>query len=329
MYKQGRTGVIIAVFVLILLVGLTAIGAYLGSNQETNAGGFGKIFNTIFRPATSTTPVATTTPGTIDTATFRATYVTGFEGDNTTVSYEITYPKSTFAVSASSTGASTINLIEGSRTHSISIINDVAIGLNSSREAYEALGASSFCAGCVEASTAFRPIAGTDVRAWQSATREVIIYKQAPGYVIIRMIRPSEAARSVAATLRITTKAGGTIEDSGTTNVKIHLVKDANVSCSQTVAKSRNVPQTSAPATAAINLLLQEGGYPAGSKLNSLKITNGVAYADFNNTTQSGGGSCAMAARVAQIRNTLLQFPTITKVVITVAGASEEDSFQP
>jgi spore germination protein GerM len=59
---------------------------------------------------------------------------------------------------------------------------------------------------------------------------------------------------------------------------------------------------------------------PDGTRLRQLTITNGVATADFNSVLNSGGGSCAMAARRAQIEQTLLQFPDIEQVVITVDG---------
>ncbi len=59
---------------------------------------------------------------------------------------------------------------------------------------------------------------------------------------------------------------------------------------------------------------------PSGTHLRKLTITKGVATADFNDALNSGGGSCSMTARRAQIENTLLQFPDIKTVVITVNG---------
>ena len=101
----------------------------------------------------------------------------------------------------------------------------------------------------------------------------------------------------------------------------------------------RVVAKTEAVATAAISELLKgptnaekAAGFftsiPAGSKLNSISIVNGQARADFNAITESGGGSCSMAARVAQITQTLLQFPTITSVKLSISGRTG-DIFQP
>jgi len=59
---------------------------------------------------------------------------------------------------------------------------------------------------------------------------------------------------------------------------------------------------------------------PSGTRLRRLDITSGVATADFNSALNEGGGSCMMASRRAQIEQTLLQFPDIEQVVITVDG---------
>lgn len=133
-------------------------------------------------------------------------------------------------------------------------------------------------------------------------------------------------------------------EPTGTTTVKIYfqnsVLKPNTMDCSSVVAIERVVSQTETIAKEAINQLLagptaeeKEKNYstsiPAGSKLVSLKIENGTAYADFNDVIDSGGGSCRAEALTTQIRKTLLQFPTITKVILTAGGKSEEESFQP
>jgi hypothetical protein len=111
------------------------------------------------------------------------------------------------------------------------------------------------------------------------------------------------------------------------------------LNCTEVVATSRRVPKTAKIATAAVNELLKgpsererADGYttsiPAGSKLLSLAIANGEARADFNAATESGGGSCSMASRTEQIRQTLLQFPTIKTVRFSIEGRTG-DIFQP
>lgn len=109
--------------------------------------------------------------------------------------------------------------------------------------------------------------------------------------------------------------------------------------CQEVIKISRYIGETPAVAQAAINQLLsgptdaeKAQGYftniPSGSKLNSISVVNGVVKADFNKATESGGGSCSMAARVAQITKTLMQFPTITSVELSIDGRTG-DIFQP
>lgn len=68
---------------------------------------------------------------------------------------------------------------------------------------------------------------------------------------------------------------------------------------------------------------------PEGVTVQSLKIENGVARVDFNNLLEAGvGGSCRVAAIRWQITETLKQFPTVTSVVISIDGRTE-DILQP
>ncbi len=68
---------------------------------------------------------------------------------------------------------------------------------------------------------------------------------------------------------------------------------------------------------------------PEGVKLNSLRITNGVAYADFNSTLEyQVGGSCRVGVIRSQITNTLKQFSSVKDVVISIDGRVD-DILQP
>jgi hypothetical protein len=109
--------------------------------------------------------------------------------------------------------------------------------------------------------------------------------------------------------------------------------------CKRVYKINRSVDKTTAVAKAAIEELLKgptdvekAQGYftsiPAGSKLNSISIVNGEARADFNEVTESGGGSCSMASRYAQIEKTLMQFSTITSIKLSINGRTG-DIFQP
>jgi spore germination protein GerM len=104
--------------------------------------------------------------------------------------------------------------------------------------------------------------------------------------------------------------------------------------CTQVSAATRTVSATPQIGRAALEALLQgptvterdQGlltNIPAGTALNSLTIENGVAQADFNQTLNQISGSCRVQAVRAQIEQTLLQFPTVNQVEISINGETE------
>jgi hypothetical protein len=110
--------------------------------------------------------------------------------------------------------------------------------------------------------------------------------------------------------------------------------------CQKVYPVERMVVKTEGVGKAAINELLEEvlpseekDGYFSsinkGVKLQSLKIVDGTAYADFDEMLGwQVGGSCRTAAIRAQITDTLKQFPTVKDVVISIDGRTE-DILQP
>lgn len=103
--------------------------------------------------------------------------------------------------------------------------------------------------------------------------------------------------------------------------------------CETVYSVVRRVEKTTAIAQAALSELIKGPttneslagsltNIPVGTKLNAIKIENGIATADFNATLDPHGGSCRVQAIRAQIEKTLLQFPTVKKVVITIDGKS-------
>lgn len=64
-------------------------------------------------------------------------------------------------------------------------------------------------------------------------------------------------------------------------------------------------------------------------KIQKLTIENGVAKVDFNSALEKNvGGSCRTTAIRNQITKTLLQFPTVKEVIISIDGRTE-DILQP
>lgn len=112
---------------------------------------------------------------------------------------------------------------------------------------------------------------------------------------------------------------------------------DPEISCNEVFPVERFVSKTLTPARTALEMLLSgpnneefnQGYYSSinqGTKINSLKIENGVATVDFNETIQAEvGGSCRVSIIRQQIEQTLKQFPTVKKVTICVAGNCQQD----
>ena len=115
---------------------------------------------------------------------------------------------------------------------------------------------------------------------------------------------------------------------------------DPEFSCNKVFPTIRQVPKTEAVARAALTELLKgateeekaDGFFtsiPSDVKIQSLKVENGVAKADFDEKLEyQVGGSCRVSAIRSEITETLKQFSTVKSVVISINGRTE-DILQP
>lgn len=116
---------------------------------------------------------------------------------------------------------------------------------------------------------------------------------------------------------------------------------DPEFSCNKVFPVEREVVKTQAVARAALEELLkgivarkevEEGFFTSlnsGVKIQSLTVENGVARVDFDDALEFQiGGSCRVSAIRAQITETLKQFPTVSQVIISINGRTE-DILQP
>lgn len=123
-------------------------------------------------------------------------------------------------------------------------------------------------------------------------------------------------------------------------SVNVYFSPQNTQNCEVVVAAQRRIPRTQQTARAALEQLLQgptvaESNQGLQTQINSgvaiqrLVVENGVAQVDFNEALDSGvAGSCRVQAIRAQITQTLLQFPTINSVQISVNGRTQ-DILQP
>jgi len=110
--------------------------------------------------------------------------------------------------------------------------------------------------------------------------------------------------------------------------------------CSRTIAVERQVPKSSAVATAAIEALLRGAtqeeinqgfvsNINSGVRIQKLAIQEGLATVDFDEQLEyQVGGSCRVAAIRAQITETLKQFPSGDSVLMSINDRTE-DILQP
>lgn len=115
---------------------------------------------------------------------------------------------------------------------------------------------------------------------------------------------------------------------------------DPEFSCNKVFPVEREIPKTQALGRAALMELLKgpsdkekPGGFftsiNPGVEIQSLTIEEGIAKVDFSEQLEfQVGGSCRVAAILAQITQTLKQFPTVQNVIISIDGRTE-DILQP
>jgi hypothetical protein len=122
--------------------------------------------------------------------------------------------------------------------------------------------------------------------------------------------------------------------------IKLYFGKEGEDSCTKLFPIEREIVKTEGIARATIEELLKgliaeekEAGYFTsinnGVKINSLTIVDGTAKIDFDETLEKAiGGSCRVSAIRQQIVQTLMQFSSIKKVIISIDGRTE-DILQP
>lgn len=172
------------------------------------------------------------------------------------------------------------------------------------------------------------------------ASLEFVVASDTEAVIIFQKDNPSDM-REYDREVRVPVILKATKPDQMT--VKVYFtnnILDPEVTCQKVFAVERQVTKTAGVARAALEELLkgaseseQVQGYSsnlnAGITINSLKIDGQTAYVDFDKQMEEGmGGSCRTAAIRAQIIETLRQFPTISEVVISVEGRTE-DILQP
>ncbi len=123
-----------------------------------------------------------------------------------------------------------------------------------------------------------------------------------------------------------------------TTKVQVAFTKGND--CETVVLYPRDVIKSTQPAYMSLVELLKgptsaevdlgaQNSIPENVRINSIKIVGSTAYADFDQALQQDvAGSCRVTAIRSQITRTLKQFSSISNVVISINGKTD-DILQP
>jgi len=159
------------------------------------------------------------------------------------------------------------------------------------------------------------------------------------GYLVLSKSNPSDL-REYDFSVKIPVR----FESAPTTQFKVFFANsqmDPEMQdCTKIYAVERVIPKTLTPARASLEELLKgpsasekQLGYTTsinpGVKIQKLTIVNGIANVNFDEQLEASvGGSCRVTNIRAQITETLKQFSTVSEVIISINGRTE-DILQP
>lgn len=112
--------------------------------------------------------------------------------------------------------------------------------------------------------------------------------------------------------------------------VDLYLPEKSPTDCARVLPNPRQIPKSIAMARLLVETLVHDASslFPKGSAISNVAMSGSTVTVDFNERLQNVGGSCAAQAIRAAVEKTLLQLPTVKRVVIT-AGGSERLALQP
>lgn len=258
-------------------------------------------------------------------------YVTGFEDDRFSVSYEIKYKPET--VSIQSAGPRIfIREKETKYVHSLMIVSNSGAGFTSTQQLWEEM---KLCPECKRINPTIDFGESQDLIMFSNGQKEWAVFSREPGFVIAEYHAASHEVKQVIATLHmVVAKTAAPLETDTVSLFFFDNTQEEKGGCTSTVKIIRTIPKTPRVATAALLSMIEgptreekERGIfslvePA-AWINSLRLENGIARLDLSREAELSKNACEMEGTVTQFRKTLLQFSSIKKAIITVDGKEE------
>lgn len=315
MTKKKKAKILITLSILVLAV---AFGASLFDKKDESSGVSGIKQNLVE---------------------FKDSYVVGFEGDFTKLNYSLTYNSAVFRI-ANLPNKSVIRIrdIKSGEVSKIGIFYNGAAGFTGVKDFFENVSLGETSSDKYDVVNLNMKMFGrTPDGAYEgSAGDKVAIFKNEIGFVYVETKNISDDLLKIFDSFALSSGEKSSVMPEGV-NIKVYYFNDSirkNNNCDEVLPMTRMVFDTKNLAEASLRILLDgpspaniDSGYvstiPSGVWLNSIKIEDGVAYADFSKELSSAAGSCRIFGIKTQIEKTLLQFPTIKSVKISVEGKSE------
>lgn len=179
-----------------------------------------------------------------------------------------------------------------------------------------------------------------DVGQYGDFSLTIAIPSSATGTLLLKAFDLSAKDGSPLGLLEVPITVASSSQDESAIKIFLGKTAENNTDCSRVFPVSRSISATSSVARAALTQLLagptdaeKANGYfssiPDGVRIQKLSISNGTASADFDEVLERAvGGSCRVTSIRAQITQTLLQFPSVHRVIISIDGRTQ-DILQP
>lgn len=270
---------------------------------------------------------------------FSDSYVVGYEGDFTSLKYSFAYSPSVFRV-ANLPNKSEIKLkdLRSGEISKIGIFYNGAAGFSGVEDFFESVSLGESESDMYDVvNLAVKMFGRSPDGAYEgSAGDKVVIFKTEIGFVYAESKDFSGELLRLLESFVLAIGEKTSVMPTGIT-FQVYFLNDSikkSNDCTEVVPVERMVFDTKNLGEASLRLLLEgprgeegDDGYvssiPRGVWLNSIKIEDGVASADFSKELSVTAGSCNVLAIQTQIEKTLLQFPTIKSVKISVEGKTE------
>lgn len=270
-------------------------------------------------------------PDVPEVQTYTDSYIAGFEGDMQKVSYELKYKPNIVAIQ--SLGPKIfIRDLETKQINTVTIFYNGAAGFTSSQHFWEEMN---LCSDCHRINPTLDFGESKDLIMYSNGQKEWAIFEREPGFMVAEFFAGRGEVKTAISSMNLAlSPAAGMPELQKVQLFFFDKTTSETGGCTSTVRVERSVQKTPRIATAALLELIngpifdeEHNGLfsliPTSAWLNSLTIEEGVATVDISDDIEKNGNACRMEGIVAQIRQTLLQFPSVKKVRLLADGREE------